>query len=587
MQSMIDRLPCPAGESCLAPRRVGSVLVLVLPLLALTGGPLSGLRAGDVWVDPESGIDGEDRGSFEAPLRTLGFALGKLETEGGLASSLLLGAGAFVGGERLESLPDTFPLVTSGVRPSLAVVGCRGEPASIRIDSTSPERDILRLEIGDARPGEVAHLSVSGVRFTGGRSAVALVGADGVDVELDVESCDFTETEAAAIEILSGHDARTTVRIVDCRFEGPGSGLAVEAVGGARVELTVERCRFAGMPALDAGGLLGGAIELHVDEGGALDAAVRRCELRDTAGAFLLSSGTTEDAGGALRLTVASTLVHSTPPESAAGDIDVAPCRSAFYLATRPGFDVRVDVLHSTFWGVSRSIVHVEDLADLTEGMLPVRFDGNVFAGGGVTPLGAWATSGSGPVPPSAELGVNLAPEAWRPDLPGERGIFAPPRLVDPGSGDYRPAPDSPAIDAGDASLLGDLGTRDLDGRCRLTSPSGGPHARPDLGAYEASGVCAEAMQRPFVRGDCDAGGAVQMTDAIYLFGHLFLGVEDPPCADGCDANDDGSLDITDGIYTLSWLFLGGGDFPSPWPGAGADLTPDRLGDCLADEPAE
>lgn len=77
-----------------------------------------------------------------------------------------------------------------------------------------------------------------------------------------------------------------------------------------------------------------------------------------------------------------------------------------------------------------------------------------------------------------------------------------------------------------------------------------------------------------FMRGDSNADGAVQLTDAVYTFNFLFLGGPAPPCKDAADADDTEAIDITDGIYVLNHLFLGGPEPPMPGPNqCGPDLT--------------
>ena len=90
----------------------------------------------------------------------------------------------------------------------------------------------------------------------------------------------------------------------------------------------------------------------------------------------------------------------------------------------------------------------------------------------------------------------------------------------------------------------------------------------------------------PFVRGDVDAGGAVDITDAIQIFGFLFLGnPESLPCADAADADDTGEIELSDGIYVLNSLFSGGPAAPPP-TSCGEDVTPDRL-DCDSFPPCD
>ncbi|MBI4602098.1 MAG: hypothetical protein HY721_09075 [Planctomycetes bacterium] len=81
-----------------------------------------------------------------------------------------------------------------------------------------------------------------------------------------------------------------------------------------------------------------------------------------------------------------------------------------------------------------------------------------------------------------------------------------------------------------------------------------------------------------FSRGDSNADGAFDISDAVFGLIFLFAGGEPPPCADACDSNDDGKLDLSDAVYSLAHLFLGGPAPPRPFGACGADPTPDDLG---------
>jgi hypothetical protein len=69
----------------------------------------------------------------------------------------------------------------------------------------------------------------------------------------------------------------------------------------------------------------------------------------------------------------------------------------------------------------------------------------------------------------------------------GEGNLFTHPRLMDPSNGDYRPRPDSPAIDAGSLFYSEDI---DIEGNARpydaTTVPRGDDY---DIGAYEFIGM--------------------------------------------------------------------------------------------------
>ncbi len=80
-----------------------------------------------------------------------------------------------------------------------------------------------------------------------------------------------------------------------------------------------------------------------------------------------------------------------------------------------------------------------------------------------------------------------------------------------------------------------------------------------------------------FRRGDCNDDGAVDISDAVFGLGSLFLGQGVPICDDACDSNDDGTVDISDAIKTLVVLFLGNGIVPLPgMTECGVDPTDDE-----------
>lgn len=81
-----------------------------------------------------------------------------------------------------------------------------------------------------------------------------------------------------------------------------------------------------------------------------------------------------------------------------------------------------------------------------------------------------------------------------------------------------------------------------------------------------------------FRRGDSNASGTVDISDALNTLGTLLLGTGAIPCADAADANDDGRVDISDAVATLSVLFLGSNLIPPP----GTDhCSPDGTEDAL------
>ncbi|MBI4604848.1 MAG: hypothetical protein HY721_23035 [Planctomycetes bacterium] len=83
-----------------------------------------------------------------------------------------------------------------------------------------------------------------------------------------------------------------------------------------------------------------------------------------------------------------------------------------------------------------------------------------------------------------------------------------------------------------------------------------------------------------FRRGDSNADGDVDLSDAVTALGYMFLGAWAGPgafCEDAADTNDDGVLNITDPIALLGHLFLGGPAPAAPFPEPGEDPTGDGL----------
>ncbi|MBI4605745.1 MAG: hypothetical protein HY721_27580 [Planctomycetes bacterium] len=99
--------------------------------------------------------------------------------------------------------------------------------------------------------------------------------------------------------------------------------------------------------------------------------------------------------------------------------------------------------------------------------------------------------------------------------------------------------------------------------------------------------VVASPVEPPapsFRRADANGDGALNLSDAVFTLGGLFLGTEQPSCLDAADSNDDGRVDLSDAVHGLSYLFLGGAAPPDPGPMVcGPDPTPEasELG-CLA-----
>jgi virginiamycin B lyase len=88
----------------------------------------------------------------------------------------------------------------------------------------------------------------------------------------------------------------------------------------------------------------------------------------------------------------------------------------------------------------------------------------------------------------------------------------------------------------------------------------------------------------PFVRGDLNQDGSVDLSDPLKVLIFLFVEGVAPPCLAAGDADDDGEIEILDAVSLLAYLFRGGSAPPAPFPDCGIDATSDSLG-CVAHAP--
>ncbi len=80
-----------------------------------------------------------------------------------------------------------------------------------------------------------------------------------------------------------------------------------------------------------------------------------------------------------------------------------------------------------------------------------------------------------------------------------------------------------------------------------------------------------------FIRGDSNADGVLDISDAVFTLLYLFTDRVQMACEDAADANDDGRLNVADPLYLLPHLFRGGPAPADPLAAPGFDPTPDDL----------
>ena len=91
----------------------------------------------------------------------------------------------------------------------------------------------------------------------------------------------------------------------------------------------------------------------------------------------------------------------------------------------------------------------------------------------------------------------------------------------------------------------------------------------------------------PFIRGDHDSSGVVDITDSLNRLGFLFLGTTPSTCQEASDFDNSGAVDISDSLNELSFLFIGNVQPPPPGAEAcGPDPMEERPpGDGLPGQP--
>ena len=117
------------------------------------------------------------------------------------------------------------------------------------------------------------------------------------------------------------------------------------------------------------------------------------------------------------------------------------------------------------------------------------------------------------------------------------------------------------------AVLVGEAPVQDLVvvswTELRFTTPPGA-RGKADVKVTSSgeTGILSEGFHyyAEYLRGDANADTKLDIADPVFILLYLFLGGEDPPCAEVPDTNSDGATNISDAVYLLNYLFLGGQD---------------------------
>ena len=94
-----------------------------------------------------------------------------------------------------------------------------------------------------------------------------------------------------------------------------------------------------------------------------------------------------------------------------------------------------------------------------------------------------------------------------------------------------------------------------------------GVSSMPDLQGGEVCFV----NSSPFLRGDANDDGSLNLADAISLISYIFGGGSEPQCRSAANANSDYTVDIGDVIFLINHQFLAGPPPGAPYPNCGAD----------------
>ena len=79
-----------------------------------------------------------------------------------------------------------------------------------------------------------------------------------------------------------------------------------------------------------------------------------------------------------------------------------------------------------------------------------------------------------------------------------------------------------------------------------------------------------------FVRGDANADGTLNISDAVFVLNSLYF-MNNLPCFDAADANDNGKVNVCDAVFIVHHLSPVP-TFPPPFPSCGRDPTLDNIG---------
>lgn len=77
----------------------------------------------------------------------------------------------------------------------------------------------------------------------------------------------------------------------------------------------------------------------------------------------------------------------------------------------------------------------------------------------------------------------------------------------------------------------------------------------------DAPAVCFDIIERPYMKGDADGSGFINIADAVFLIQYIFAGGPAPVPLEAGDADCNGFISVPDAVYLVLYIFAGG---PAP-----------------------
>jgi hypothetical protein len=104
---------------------------------------------------------------------------------------------------------------------------------------------------------------------------------------------------------------------------------------------------------------------------------------------------------------------------------------------------------------------------------------------------------------------------------------------------------------------LNDLMEPSSEVRLRFEASDTGPGSVVEAGIDDFT-VRVLDCQDPFLCGDADESGDVNIDDAVYLIAHIFSGGPEPLPYESGDVDCSGGVDIDDVVWLVGYIFSGG-----------------------------